>query len=114
MVVETRAEGWCASACTFIIASGTKGNRTIDPYTFTLVHPIQRGGMFGSSCVEHVKEPKEANDKAGNATLDLARDIYMKATGKDKATVEKWLTCGNEQAGQGQLLVDLGMADRVE
>lgn len=114
VVVETRAEGWCASACTFIVASGTKGHRTADPYTFVLVHPIQRGGMFGSSCVEWVKEPKDQGDKAGNAILSLARDIYMKGTGKDYFTVTEWLTCGKEIAGKGQVLVDLGMADRLE
>ncbi len=38
----------------------------------------------------------------------------MKFTGKDKATVEDWLTCGKERVGRGQLAVDMGIADKVE
>ncbi len=112
--VEIHASGLCASACTWILASGTPGYRYIDAFTLVLIHPVQKGSMFGSSCIERQSTEKSQDDKLGNAYLDLARDLYMKFTGQSKETVEKWLSCGHEQAGQGQLAVTLKMADVVE
>ncbi len=112
--VEVHASGLCASACTWILASGTPGNRFIDRYTITLVHPVQRGGMFGMSCIEHKDKAKDQGDKMGNVFLETARDLYVKFTGQTKETVEKWISCGHEIAGQGQSLVDLKIADKLE
>ncbi len=112
--VEIHASGMCASACTWILASGTPGNRFVDRYTITLVHPVQKGNMFGISCVEHKDATKDQGDKMDNAFLELGRDLYMMFTGADKKTVETWLSCGHEIAGQGDSLVALKMADKVE
>ncbi len=112
--VEVNAFGLCASACTWILASGTPGSRTIDRYTLTLVHPLQRGGGFGPMiCVEHKEKTKDQSDKILNSMLELGRDLYMKFTGQPKEVVEKWLSCGHEIVGFGQSLVDLRIADRV-
>lgn len=114
VTVGTYADGWCASACTFILGAGTKGYRVIDPTAFFLVHPPQRGNMFGSVCVEHVNDPKEVGEKAGNTLLDISRELYMKASGRSKEEVESWLSCGHEMVGSGKLAVEMGLADKVE
>ena len=114
LIMEFHAVGLCASGCTFILAAGTPGKRFITHETLYLVHSLQSGGGFGRTCGAYTPEPKTEDEKVINALLDMMRDMYMKFSGKDKATVEKWLTCGEEQAGGGELAVKLGLADKVE
>jgi len=115
LTVEIHASALCASGCTFVLASGTPGSRYIAQYTLFLVHSIQAGGGWGPAvCVEHSDEAKSQEDKARNILLDIMRDSYVRYTKTDPATAEKWLTCGNEQVGQGDLAVTLGFADKVE
>jgi hypothetical protein len=110
LIVEIHAEALCASGCTWVLASGTPGKRYISKYALFLVHPIQ--GEMG--CVQHVDKPKAPDEKLINALLDIARDAYMRYTGRDKATVENWLSCGQEQVGGGDLAKSLNMADQLE
>lgn len=114
LIVETYATGLCASGCTLVLAAGTRGHRTISNWTLFLVHPVQVGGFGGFQCMDHKVIAKTQEEKAINVLMEMLRDVYVKFTGKDKATVEGWLTCGNEQVGMGKLAVDLGMADKVE
>ena len=115
LVIEIHAVALCASGCTFVLAAGTPGHRYITKEALYFVHPLQVGGGFGSSsCGAYTNEPKSDQDKIINVLLDTMRDMYMRFSGKDKATVEKWLTCGNEQAGNGDLAVSLGLADKTE
>ncbi len=114
VIVEVHAYGMCASACTWILASGTPGHRFIDKYTFVLVHPVQSYKNGEVRCVAFIRDPKNVDDRIDNLYLTIARDLYMEFTGHSKETVEAWLTCGREQVGEGQLAVTLGMADKVE
>ena len=108
--VEMHGRGIVASCGTFVLAAGTPGLRSITKETLVLVHPPQLMG----SCVEYKHEPKTENEKITNAILNLGRDLYARLTGQPIATAEKWLTCGNEQAGDGQLAVDLKLADQLD
>jgi len=110
MVIEMHAQALCASGCTFVLAAGTPHHRFISRWALFLVHPIQQGG----ECVVHVDDPKTQDDKATDTILDLMRDHYMRYTGRDKAEVVSWLTCGQEQVGPGALAVSLNMADATE
>jgi len=114
VTVEMHAEGLCASACTVILAAGTPGQRYIATSTFFLVHPVQRGNMFGVACVERVDNPKTQDEKTGNVILEVFRDLYMRFTGKGQKTVEEWLSCGHEKVGNGSLAVSMGIADQTE
>jgi ATP-dependent protease ClpP protease subunit len=115
LTVEIHAVGMCASGCTFLLASGTPGQRYISKYALFLVHPPQRGGMFeGPTCVKHVDKPKTQDDKVTDAILDLMADAYMRYTNHDRATVEGWITCGDERVGNGTLAVTLAIADKAE
>ena len=111
--VAIYADSWCASACTFVLASGTPGLRTIDSDAVVLVHALQHQSMLGSVCVVHKDKPDTQDEKIDNVLLELARDLYIRFTGKDQKTVESWLSCGFEKAGRGQLAVDMGLADSV-
>jgi ATP-dependent protease ClpP protease subunit len=115
LIVEFHAEALCASGCTFVLAAGTPGHRFISKFALFLVHPPQGGGGFGPpSCMNHVDDAKSQDDKVTNVILDLMRDSYIRFTGKTPAEVEVWITCGNEQVGEGDLAVKLNMADATE
>ena len=110
LVVEIHATALCASGCTFVLAAGTPGRRFITKETLFFVHPMQDQ----SGCVKYTKDPKTDDEKIKNTLLDMGRDAYMKYTKRPQKEVESWLTCGNEQAGGGDLAVKLNMADKVE
>ena len=113
LIVEMQGVALVASGATFVLASGTPGRRYISEYTIFLVHPPQSAGFFSRECLSFKPDPKDESDRLVNTILALMRDMYMKFTGKSQEEVEKWLTCGNEQAGSGKLAVSLGMADAV-
>lgn len=112
--IEIRASSLCASMCTFVIAAGSPGYRFTTKQTLVLVHPPQIASLFSASCINYAEKPKDQTERVSDALLDIMVEEYIMLTGKDRATVEDWLTCGNEQAGNGTLLVSLNMADRVE
>ncbi len=110
LIVEMHAAAMCMSGCTLILASGTPGHRYMSKWAMFMVHPPQHNG----ECLRHTDNPLTQDQKTANATLDLMRDHYMRYTNQSKATVEKWLTCGNENVGSGALAVALHVADAVE
>lgn len=116
VAVEVHASSLCASACSWILASGTPGHRIIHQNTLVLIHPLQRSNGFGRECVDHkpADKVKDLDDQSVNVVMDIARDLYVWFTGRPVAEVEKWLTCGKEQVDNGQLAVKLGMADVLE
>ncbi len=114
VIVEIHAFGLCASACTWILASGTPGYRFVDKYTFVLIHPVQNMKNGEMSCMSTIKDPKTVEDRINNLYLQIAKELYMEFTGHAAKTVEEWMTCGREQAGEGQLLITLGMADKLD
>ena len=113
LIVRIHGIALIASGATFVLAAGTPGQRSISKYTFFLVHPPQGSNYGGATCLNVVPEPKDVVDKAINAILRLMRDMYMEFTKKSQEEVEKWLTCGNEIVGSGELALSLGMADEV-
>ncbi len=112
-VVEIHGVGLVASGATLVLASGTKGKRFISEHALVVVHPIQSRGFMSSQCVTFSEQPKDEGERVANAIMVIMRNVYMKFTEKSQGEVEKWLTCGNEQAGGGALAVTLGMADAV-
>lgn len=114
LIVEIHGVALIASGATWVIAAGTPGSRFISRWALVLMHPPQRGGMFGRSCVSYVTPAVTEDDKIANAILDLMRDHMVRYTNKDVKEIERWLTCGNEQAGDGTLAVTLGLVDAVE
>ena len=114
LIVEIYGSAIIASGGTFVLAAGTPGRRYISKYTFFLVHPPQ-SASWGSApqCLSVAQEPKDVQEKAINAILRIMRDLYIEFTKKSQEEVEKWLTCGNEIVGSGELARSLGMADEV-
>jgi len=110
IIVEMHAHSLCASACTFILGSGTKGFRFIQEKTMFLVHGMQ--GATG--CIPMKDNPTSIEDRALMVEYDLIIDTYVEETGQSREVVKKWVTCGNEQVGKGDLAVKLGLADAVE
>lgn len=114
LIVEIRGVALIASGATFVLSAGTPGRRFISRYTFFLVHPPQSSSWGGApECLTNVPDPKSVQEKAINAILRIMRDMYMEFTKKSQEEVEKWLTCGNEIVGSGELALSLGMADEV-
>lgn len=109
LVVEIHGRGLVASGGTFVLAAGTPGRRYITKEAIVLVHGVQSG----RGCLAYTKEAKTEDEKLINAVLNIGRDLYIRLTTQTKAVVEKWLTCGNEQAGDGSLAVELKLADIV-
>lgn len=115
LIVEIHAEELCASGCTFVLASGTPGHRYMGKYALLLVHGLQDGSMFGTpTCIEHVDAPKTQEEMIDNGLYDLLRDGYARYTGVAPAEIEKWLTCGDERVGTGELAVKMHIADVAE
>lgn len=115
IAVEIHASSLCASACSWILASGTPGHRIIHQHTLVLIHPLQRGGGFGpATCTDHRPVAKDLDDQTVNVIMDIARDLYVQFTGRPVEDVEVWLTCGKEQVNNGKLAIKLGMADILE
>ena len=116
LVVEIHATALCASGCTFVLASGTPGHRYISQWALFVVHSMQMsaGFMEAPTCVSYITDPKTQDDKATDVVLRLMRDSYTRYTKADPDTVEKWITCGNEQVGRGDLALRMGFVDQVE
>jgi len=110
LVIEIHAVAICASGCTFVLASGTPKHRFISRWALFLVHPPQQGG----ECVKRVADPQTPDEKVSDVLLDLMRDHYVRYTGAEPSQAEAWITCGNEQVGNGDLAYKLNMADASE
>lgn len=113
MTVEIKALGYCMSACTFILASGSPGHRFVERDAKILVHPPQNETPFGSSCVSKPSDPKDLEDRSVVIMFEDVIDIYVRSTGRSVAEVTKWMTCGNEVVGHGEMAVSMGLADKV-
>lgn len=113
IVVQIKAEILCASACTFVLASGTPGYRYVTSQTLILVHGLQSNDSMTLSCHDYKQMPTTQDDKIANVILDMIHKLYSRLTGKSLEVVRTWTICGNEQAGGGELAVKLGLADHV-
>lgn len=119
LIVEIHASALTASAATILLGAGTKGYRYVHLNTVALVHPPQVGGGFMSAptCMGR-KEAGENKDKVEgqivNTLIDMMVREYALASGKSVNEVERWMVCGDEQIGDGQLLIKLGLADKLE
>jgi ATP-dependent protease ClpP protease subunit len=114
LIIEIHGGALIASGATFVLAAGSRSLRYVRGKSLTLVHGLQSGGMFGSKCVEYTPEPKDDSEKAINVLTKLMVQEYSELSGKSVDEVSKWLKCDNTQAGFGELLVQLGLADHVE
>lgn len=90
--IVTVGMGQCASAASFILASGTKGKRFALPNTEVMIHELS-GGLEGKAqdmfnSMEHTKKlwekmavhySKFTGQKVATIKKDMARDFYMSA-----------------------------------
>ena len=115
--IEVHAQTLCASGCTFVLGAGSKGHRYMNQESLFLVHPPQQQAsmMEPPSCVQWPDENSQTvDDKANRQVLMIMAEYYSKFTGRPLAETKKWVTCGNEQVGEGDLAVKLGFADLVD
>ena len=114
LTVEITARGYCASACTFILAAGTPGHRLAAPDAFILVHAPWSDGPFGiHQCVTRPDVLATLEDKHAALVLDSVVKAYIRYTGASTSDVEAWLKCDTEHSGFGGEAVELHLADRV-
>lgn len=111
LIVEIHASSLNASAATFILASGSKGHRFISKHTITLVHPPSRG--YEAGCINWIKEPLSVDSKIDNQVLNEMAQLYSELTGHPLKETRLWITCGKEYVGGADVLVKLGIADKV-
>jgi len=118
LVVAIHGHSVVASAGIWVLGAGTPGRRTIAKRTLVLVHGLQVGGGFYSvpECVDDTKlaERDHESRQAIQALLQMIREMEAELSGKTVETVREWSLCGKERAGNGSLLVELGLADHVE
>ena len=116
LVVEIHGTAIVASGGTFILAAGTPGRRYITKGTLVLIHPPQVGGGFFAppTCGAWTENPRTELEKILNVALVLMQNAYSEYTGRDVIETRRWLTCGQEQVGDGTLAITLGLADALE
>ena len=111
LIIEIRGHTLIASGATFVLAAGSAGSRSVAPGTVVLVHGIQ-AGWYG--CIDWKPNPITEDQKLLNVIYERMVIEYSKLSGKPIKETWGWLVCSNAQAGDGHLLVNLGLADRVE
>ena len=111
LVIEIRGHTLIASGATFVLGAGSAGFRRVAEGTVVLVHGIQ-AGWYG--CIDYAPNPITEDQKLLNVIYERMVVEYSKLSGKPIKETWGWLVCSNAQAGDGHLLVNLGLADRVE
>ena len=111
LIIEVRGHTLIASGATFVLAAGSVGYRAVAEGTVVLVHGIQ-AGWYG--CIDWKPNPETEDQKLLNVIYERMVKEYAKLSGKPIRETWGWLVCSNAQAGDGHLLVNLGLADRVE
>ena len=79
--VITIADGYCASAATFLLMAGSK--RIATPSTYILIHQITSGSFWGK--YEELKEEMETCDKL----MNKLKNIYTTKTEIPEKTLKK-------------------------
>lgn len=110
MIVELHGGGHVASMATVILASGSLGHRYVYEYALVGIHGVQYGGECTYPKPPFVNE----QDRMLNASAETLAALLSKYTGHPLEVTQSWLTCGNEQYGNGQLLLKLGFVDHIE
>ena len=115
-IVEFHGGGLVASMATIVIAAGSPGHRYVYLYALVVVHGVQvsEGPFGGRECFFPVAPLTTERDKIGSALIDTMATLMSKYTGKPVEVTKSWMKCGNEQYGNGLLLVRLGLADHLE
>ena len=111
LIIEVHGHTLIASGATFVLAAGSAGHRRVAEGTVVLVHGIQ-AGWYG--CIDYKPNPETEDQKLLNVIYERMVIEYSKLSGKPIKETWGWLVCSNAQAGDGHLLVNLGLADRVE
>lgn len=112
LIIETYGRAMVASGATFVLAAGTPGHRYVGRHTFVLIHAPKRGwGVV--ECITYVENPTTEDAKIENIIIDKMAEIYSELSGRPFSATKTWVTCGQEQAGGGELLIRLGLADAL-
>ena len=118
LVVAIHGRSLVASGALAVISAGSPGHRFIARNSLIVVHAMRRSGGFGEPpiCIDFNTIAGKNDEEAKILRALLFMDIteVVENTGKPWLTVASWFTCGNEQAGPGKLLVQLGLADQEE
>lgn len=115
MILETHGGSIAASMATFVLAAGSPGHRYTWRHTLTLIHgPKTQTGFDEFACLAIIANPTTENEKLGNQIVRTMAAVYAELTGNPLSVTTGWLECGKEQAGDGYLLVKLGIADYIE
>lgn len=110
LTIEIHGGALVASMATMIMAAGSPGHRYVYLRAVVVVHGIQQNG----DCYYPFLPPVTEREKVGAVLISILSDLLVKHTRQPANVVDSWFRCGNEQYGNGWLLVRLGMADVVE
>ena len=118
LIVEIHGRSMVASGATLVLAAGSPGKRFIAANTLALLHGVQRGGGFMEPpvCVD-LRTIASKSDEDSNIlrrVITLIISELSESVNQPFDKVEQWFRCGNEKAGSGSLLVELGIADKEE
>lgn len=110
LIMEVHGSTFVVSMATVLLAAGSPGHRYVNRNVITLIHGVSRRG----SCFYLVEKPADEDEHMGNQIILTMASVLSELTMKPKTTTLEWLRCGKPQAGNGQLLKDLGFADHLE
>ena len=116
LIVEVYGGALVASMAVVVMAAGSPGHRIANDHTLVIVHgPRQRETPFEPMrCLGLVPNPTGENDKILNQIIATMTAVLVETTGRPWAEVSTWFACGQEQVGDGSLLVSLGIADALQ
>lgn len=113
-IVEIHGRSLVASGATVLLAAGTPGYRFIKKRTFAVVHGVQRISPFGQVCVAYNPSATSDTDRLDNHHVIVMAQEYADSTHQPLAVTLKWLECAEAHIGNGDMLVNLHIADKVE
>jgi ATP-dependent protease ClpP protease subunit len=114
--IAIHGRGTVASAATWILGAGTRGQRTIAKNTLTLIHGMQRVSTFSHECVGYKTEYEDLIDdenKINDGLMDTIATLYAEETGYSAEDTLTWMNCRATTVGNGEMLVNYNLADKV-
>ena len=116
MIVSVHGGAVVASMAILVMAAGTPGYRYTDPHTLVVVHgPRGQATPFEpATCLAVVLNPTTEEDRVLNQIINTMIAVLVENTGRAWHEVSAWFECGQEQVGDGSLLIVLGVADAIK
>jgi ATP-dependent protease ClpP protease subunit len=116
LAIEIHGRSFIASGAIIVLAAGSPGRRYIADRSFVLMHGVQTyNGYFSKpTCVDITVDTKDEEGKSLYRISEYIAEEIADSVNKPYSEVFQWFLCGQERAGGGRVLFDLGIVDHLE